>query len=114
MWTADGVAICTAAGYRVNPRIASDQSGGAIITWHDNRNGTNDIFAQCVDANGIVQWTVDGVAICATTADQRNCEIATDGDEVYQVYFCREHTAEYQDDLRAIATDIAEMAEGED
>ncbi len=39
-WTANGVAICTAALSQYYPTIVSDGTGGAIITWRDYRNGT--------------------------------------------------------------------------
>jgi hypothetical protein len=47
--------ICTASGSQYNPQITSDGSGGAIITWEDNREGdsyTEDIYAQKIDQDG--------------------------------------------------------------
>jgi hypothetical protein len=72
LWTADGVAICTAAGDQSYPTIAADGMGGAIITWSDDRNGTgsNDIYAQRVNAAGAVQWTANGVAVCTADSAQ--------------------------------------------
>ncbi len=79
-WTADGVAICTAANNQVSPTIVSDGAGGTIITWQDNRSGTdNDIYAQRIDASGVVQWTTDGVAISTAANDQYNPTIVSDG-----------------------------------
>src|SRR5258708_1649183 len=53
-WTADGVALCTAANNQQNPTIISDGAGGAIVTWHDARGGTNfDIYAQRLNAAGV-------------------------------------------------------------
>ena len=69
-WTADGVALCTAANDQINPQIVSDGSGGAIITWQDYRGGNYDIYAQRVNASGAVQWTADGVAVCTAAYDQ--------------------------------------------
>ena len=41
--------ISTASGDQDQPSIVSDGAGGAIITWHDRRSGTNwDIYAQRV------------------------------------------------------------------
>ena len=75
-WTANGVAICAGS----LPVVVSDGSGGAIITWQDYRNGDNfDIYAQRVDANGIVKWTPNGVAICTASDDQDNPTIVSDG-----------------------------------
>ena len=78
-WSVDGVVICTATGGQYTPKIVSDGSGGAIITWADNRSGTNDIYAQRINSSGAVQWAVDGVAICTATGVQFSQAIASDG-----------------------------------
>src|SRR6267143_2061807 len=63
-WTGDGATISLAANGQYNPLITSDGSGGAIITWYDNRSGTSyDIYAQRINASGAVQWTGDGVPL---------------------------------------------------
>jgi hypothetical protein len=73
-WAINGVAISTASQSQLHPRIVSDGSGGAIIAWEDSRGGTSseDIYAQQIDANGIVQWALDGVPV--TTAGNRQGE----------------------------------------
>lgn len=49
-------AICTEINDQTEPTIVSDGSGGAIIVWTDYRAGTySDIYAQRIDANGILQ-----------------------------------------------------------
>ncbi|MDD8017510.1 MAG: T9SS type A sorting domain-containing protein [Bacteroidota bacterium] len=79
-WSADGVALCTAAGNQQSPTIVSDGSGGAIITWQDIRSGANyDIYAQKINASGAVQWSVDGVALCTATFAQSYPTIVSDG-----------------------------------
>lgn len=79
LWPVDGVMICEAASDQFSPRLTGDGSGGAIITWYDNRNGDNDIYAQRVDATGAVQWTADGVAICTATGTQNAQQLIGDG-----------------------------------
>ena len=82
LWATDGVPICTQASSSYNPTIASDGSGGAIITWWDLRNGNNpDIYAQKINSSGVIQWTgsPDGVAICTATGEQRYPKIISDG-----------------------------------
>jgi len=37
-WTADGVALCTAAGHQYYPVMVSDGAGGAIVAWYDYRD----------------------------------------------------------------------------
>ncbi|MFX1450947.1 MAG: hypothetical protein ACFFCM_08895, partial [Promethearchaeota archaeon] len=46
-WTADGVAICTANNDQHIPQICNDGMGGVVITWWDDRGGSDpDIYAQ--------------------------------------------------------------------
>lgn len=78
-WTADGVALCTASGPQTDPVIVPDGTEGAIVTWHDFRSGTDEVYAQRVDASGAVQWTTNGVTICAAINDQGSPMIASDG-----------------------------------
>ncbi len=67
------VPICTADASPHWPTIVSDGSGGAIITWGDQRSGSYDIYAQRVDADGNVQWTTNnGVPICTASGKQRD------------------------------------------
>jgi hypothetical protein len=80
LWTTDGVDVCSAANHQYYPKIISDGTGGAIITWQDYRNGsTYDIYAQRVDAYGTVQWTVNGVPICTAAGHQVDHQITSDG-----------------------------------
>jgi hypothetical protein len=81
LWTADGLAICTAANNQYNPAITSDGSGGAIIAWQDPRNGVGnwDIYAQRISAEGVVQWEANGVTLCANTNEQTRAAITADG-----------------------------------
>ena len=58
-WTANGVSVATSAS-QLYPVITSDGSGGAIMSWNDNRPG---VFIQRVDASGTVRWTADGVQL---------------------------------------------------
>jgi hypothetical protein len=79
-WTADGVALCTAAGNQWNPTIVKDGGGGAIVAWQDQRSGANDdIYAQRILTGGTVNWTANGVALCTATGEQSVPAIAADG-----------------------------------
>ncbi|TFF90351.1 MAG: hypothetical protein EU548_03460 [Promethearchaeota archaeon] len=48
LWEANGIIICNEdTEHQYGQQICSDGSGGAIITWQDNRTGANlDIYAQ--------------------------------------------------------------------
>lgn len=82
-WTNDGIPICTAADSQSYPSIISNTNGGAIITWGDGRNAATssgyDLYAQCVNSNGMVQWTTNGVAVCAATGSQNSAVLTPDG-----------------------------------
>ncbi len=78
-WTANGVAICTASGNQINPAILPDGSGGAIITWQDERSDLGDIYAQRINSSGTLQWAANGVAICTAGWDQDAPSLASDG-----------------------------------
>jgi hypothetical protein len=79
-WTPEnGLAICRTDGSQAIPTITSDGSGGAIITWQDGRNGNYDIYAQRINASGILQWTWNGKAICTASGNQLYPTIISDG-----------------------------------
>lgn len=79
-WTPPGVLIYQATMGVRNPRIATDENGGAIIAWEEFRNPMWGIFAQRVNALGLIQWTEDGIPLCDVSAIQLNLQIISDGD----------------------------------
>jgi len=81
-WGTDGVAICTAIGFwygQMAATITSDGAGGAIVAWQDDRSENRDIYAQRIDASGVVKWTTDGVPLCTATGVQYRPGIISDG-----------------------------------
>ena len=82
-WKSDSIsntAVCTALNAQQNPQACSDGSDGIIIVWEDFRSGRDmDIYAQKLDANGIAQWTANGINICTSTASQTAPVICSDG-----------------------------------
>ena len=80
MWAPDGVAICTQPNEQSDARIASDGTGGAVITWLDDRAGINKrhVYAQRVGANGTTQWTSQGVAVCTASTYRGGLNIVSD------------------------------------
>jgi len=79
-WTSNGVRVSTAANEQSYPKITSDGSGGAIITWQDFRNGSNpDIYAQKVSSAGLAQWTANGVPVSIAANGQYSTKIINDG-----------------------------------
>jgi hypothetical protein len=78
-WNMDGIAICNAVSDQYFPRLVSDAAGGAIIAWYDNRAGNYDIYAQRINASGVVQWTTDGVAVTTQPGNQNAHQLIADG-----------------------------------
>jgi hypothetical protein len=70
LWTADGIAVCSATGLQQNPQITSDGAGGAVIVWEDKRSGDTNIYAQRIDADGNPLWTAGGVGVCTASGSQ--------------------------------------------
>jgi hypothetical protein len=81
VWTANGVTVCTAPGTKLNPVIATDGAGGAVIAWEDFRDDilSFDIYAQRVASNGSRLWTVNGVSLVEDDGDQLAPSICSDG-----------------------------------
>ena len=74
-----GVPICTSSGNQKRPELATDGSGGAIITWYDERGSDYNIYARKILANGSIQWTTGGVVLCSASGDQEKPKIIPDG-----------------------------------
>lgn len=76
-WTSNGVVISSATGNQTKPKIAVTGSSISTITWEDARSGATDVYAQRINSEGTVQWTVNGVAICTSTGAQTNPRIVS-------------------------------------
>ncbi|MHA1264619.1 MAG: hypothetical protein ACTSRS_05210 [Candidatus Helarchaeota archaeon] len=77
-WTINGVAITTATGSQRYPQLVADGADGAIIVWDDYRASNYDIYAQRINSTGVVQWIVNGTAICSAVQTQVNPRIVED------------------------------------
>src|SRR5678816_3476611 len=79
-WVDEGFPVASATGQQIYPVIVSDGAGGAIVVWHDFRNGTdNNIYARRVNNVGALQWAADGAAVCSAPDDQTNALVTLDG-----------------------------------
>ena len=41
--------------------MAPDGAGGTIVVWQESFRGTSDLYAQRVNASGVLQWAANGV-----------------------------------------------------
>jgi hypothetical protein len=120
LWQANGAPICTnTAEQEHDLKIVTDGAGGAIIAWGDYRNGSHDVYAQRVNASGVVQWAVDGIAVCLAAGEQQDIQMLdratggafvtwTDGrggssEVYYQIVYGSGSTA-FGTDARALTT----------
>lgn len=67
-FSTNGINICNAAGDQRYPAIISDQSGGAIVSWSDQRLVNSCIYAQRVNSSGAILWTLNGVSAGTNSA----------------------------------------------
>jgi hypothetical protein len=81
MWEASGVPVCADTNSQSLPVLATDGEGGAIIAWIDSRNGLdNDIYAQRVSAEGVVQWVAGGREVSGADNDQNYPKMISDNE----------------------------------
>ena len=81
-WTPNGVALCTADEWQIQPDLVSDGAHGAIVCWYDKRNappGNNDVYARRITAAGAALWATDGVPVSLAASTQFRPTIVTDG-----------------------------------
>ena len=79
VWGGNAKIICNAVGTQASPKIEPDaQNGGFYVSWVDSRSGNSDVFAQHVDANGIINWNSNGNAICTSAGNQSALDILSD------------------------------------
>jgi predicted lipoprotein with Yx(FWY)xxD motif len=79
-WATNGVSLCAAANNQQHTQITSDGTGGAVVTWEDQRSGgNNDIYAQRVYSDGTTAWATNGVSLCAAANNRHRLQIASDG-----------------------------------
>ncbi len=77
-WSVNGEPVTIDDSHQERPEIVSDGSGGAIITWTDQREFSTrpDIYAQRISSGGVRDWVynsgLNGVPICTKDEPQSN------------------------------------------
>jgi len=90
MWGENGTVICNADLDQSYPEICSNEAGGAIITWYDQRGGAT-VYAQRVDNDGNSLWQSNGTIICES--DQYLNGVKSDGENGL-IFFYRKYLEE--------------------
>ena len=83
-WSADPMVntpVCVTAARQGGFGMVDDGNGGAIIVWQDLDLNTseNDLYAQRINSDGIIQWGAGGVTICDVPGHQTVPSVARDG-----------------------------------
>jgi hypothetical protein len=79
LWTANGIAVCNAAGRQTGQAMDVDGAGGAIVAWMDYRGADIDLYVQRVDGSGTSLWTPNGEPLCTAASDQGAISMTADG-----------------------------------
>jgi hypothetical protein len=83
LWISNGVAVCDTTGTQSDVKIVADQQGGAYLLWRDRRSGIfstdDDLYAQRLNANGVVQWTKNGILVTGAPGSQNSATLIGDG-----------------------------------
>ena len=79
VWQNSGNSVCKHDASQSDPVIVSDMNGGGIIVWGDTRNGSQDSYAQRINADGQILWEKDGVSICVEANLQDDFTAISDG-----------------------------------
>ncbi|MBL7764866.1 MAG: T9SS type A sorting domain-containing protein [Chitinophagaceae bacterium] len=80
LWVLNGVAACADSADQSTPAIVSDMRGGAIVAWSDWRSGIErDLYAQRIDSNGNIKWTVGGANITNLSNREHSEKLCSDG-----------------------------------
>jgi hypothetical protein len=86
-WSTDpatNTAICTSTNDQEEVVIATDEQGGAIMTWRDYRNNSGifegDIYAQRINSIGKICWQIDGIVVNNQPNGQFRPQIISDGE----------------------------------
>jgi len=79
-WEENGNLIIDEAGTQHHLEVISDNNGGMIIVWEDERrNGDPDIYAQWITPQGDLAWE-NGIQVCNDQSTQQCPRICSDGE----------------------------------
>jgi len=88
-WAANGVALCSDPSNQTWLTACSDDNGGMIAGWTDNRSGYA-VYAQRVNVSSSMLWTTNGIVVAASTASAGYLVCERDGAGGAVVAWCGE------------------------
>ena len=85
-----GTALVTVPGAQLNPVMAGDGQGGAVLVWEDRREEAAGLYALRLDAQGqvVAGWSGQGAAISTPAGRQRWPVVVGDGSQGAIVAWC--------------------------
>ncbi len=80
-WATNGVVACNAPGDQRAPSMVTDDAGGALLAWQDQRAGNWDVYALRVLGSSALAsgWSANGSVVCQASGDQLAVRLASDG-----------------------------------
>ncbi len=87
--------ISNADGSHTNFDICSDEAGGVVIVWQDNREGNYNVYAQRIDGNGNKQWGENGTVVIDWTDFQVVPQVIYNGSGGFYVIWTDRRTSEW-------------------
>ncbi len=80
-WEINGISICNESRSQNDVEICSDNAGGAIFVWQDDRKFTkdSDVYAQRVSPDGTIQWKFNGAIVSNTTTGEYKPQLVNAG-----------------------------------
>lgn len=98
LWTEDGLATCTETNDQIRPRCTTDEDGSVLIAWEDYRNNVDrNIYAQKVNAQGVLQFPESGLEVVTESSDQYEVEIATEWHSGFYLAWTDLRSGQYPD-----------------
>lgn len=78
-WEKDGIIICKSEFNQQQPSCVSDDNGGFIVIWRDERDVFADLYIQRVGPDGKNLWDVEGLPVCIEGGVQQIPILVPDG-----------------------------------
>jgi len=96
-WSQDGLLICIAQGFQLEPSVAAGTDGGVYISWLDGRSGSGaySVYGSRVNADGTTYWPFNGVQFCDFANNQSELSSVSDGSNGVIVTFTVDGSALY-------------------
>jgi hypothetical protein len=80
LWATNGISLGNGAGNQLNPSVASDGAGGALVAWQDDNAGGDIVVGEW---NSLGPWDLGGTyptrVVCSASGIQHDPVLVSDG-----------------------------------